>query len=165
MGISTIDVLQVLPSPSRRRIISTVERLGWVAESRTCLCGDPPTSSQSGLLLCQFRHLISLSPRQDYYVSRYLHYSQLLLQGKPQMKQIREQGAETSFSNIHNYGLIFPFAKLLVIYPFAGSLPTAHYSCFLILARQFFFLWYVQKSASRCLPVAYSLGEDGQFAR
>ena len=38
-----IDILQVLLSPSRRRIIST-ERLGWVAVSRTCLCGDPPTS-------------------------------------------------------------------------------------------------------------------------
>ncbi len=43
MGISTIDILQVLPSSSRRRIISTAERLGWVAESRTCLCGDPPS--------------------------------------------------------------------------------------------------------------------------
>jgi hypothetical protein len=62
MNVSTIDVLQVLLS-SQHRIISTAERLGWVAESRTCLCGGPPASSQSGLLLCQFCHLIS--PDED----------------------------------------------------------------------------------------------------
>jgi len=43
-------------------------------------------------------------------------------------------------ANIYNCGLIFHFIRLLVIYPFAGSLPTVHYSSvLLILPGQFFF--------------------------
>lgn len=69
---------------------TSTERLGWVAEPKVCLCGDLPASSHpvrtvrsrlSGLLLCQFYHLIRLSPRQVYHLSRYPHYGQLLLQG------------------------------------------------------------------------------------
>jgi hypothetical protein len=50
-----------------------------------------------------------------------------------------ENRALTSFTSIHNYALIFPFIRLLVIYLFAGTLPTVHHSSFLlILPRQFF---------------------------
>ena len=68
MGISTIDVLQVLLSPSRRRIISTAERLGWVVKSRSCLCGDLPESGQSELSHrdCRLVRVITISVLSSY---------------------------------------------------------------------------------------------------
>jgi hypothetical protein len=52
----------------------------------------------------------------------------------------RRRGSETSLGNTYHCGLIFHLIRLLVIYPFAGSLPlVCDSSVLLIPPNQFYF--------------------------
>jgi len=88
---------------------------------------------------CQGRRLISSIT--GLLISHDPHYGELLLQRKPGMKTNQRRGSsETSLGNVYHCGLIFHLIRLLVIYPFAGSLPLVYDSSVLLIPpNQFYF--------------------------
>jgi hypothetical protein len=101
-----------LPNLSRGNLLSPLSALQFLA----------PVNLWSS---CQGRrHISSITGLS---ISPDPHYGELLLQRKPDMKtNQRRGGSETSLGNVYHCGLIFHLIRLLVIYPFAGSVPLVY---------------------------------------
>ena len=89
---------------------------------------------------------IVLGPSSYQFYHRIIHLSRLILRRAFATKEARHEnksekrGSKTSSGNVYHCSLIFHLIRLLVIYPFAGSLPLVYDSSVLLIPpSQFYF--------------------------
>jgi hypothetical protein len=133
---------QLPPHPPPRRLPSP----DWRQRSPKSLQKQPTISMIGFTIFGSGQPAVLLRPSSYQFDHRIIHLSRPILRRAFATKEARHEnksekrGSKTSSGNVYHCSLIFHLIRLLVIYPFAGSLPLVYDSSVLLIPpSQFYF--------------------------